>query len=131
MALGSTTAAAPVHRRTQGRLKVRLPAKIVTLTRTHAAILENISRKGARLQVDLLPTLGAQAVLRWDRYEAFGTISWASGEHCGVLFASVLAEEPLRATLALDEAAALPDQSDITTEAAREWAAGNRRSGFD
>ncbi len=130
MTFGSKSSDAPVRRRTQGRLKVRLPARIDTLSATHSAILENISRKGAKLVVEAPPKCGSNAVLRWDKYEAFGTISWVSGTRCGVLFASGLSEEPLRATLSLDEVTAMSDDTGFESLAAREWVEGSARSGF-
>lgn len=125
------TGFARLGKRSQGRLRVRLHAKIITIAATHAAILEDISRKGAKLSVDNPPKPGSDAVLRWDEYESFGTIAWVSGTRCGILFGNTLAEATLLATRTLDEVSHAPADMEIDREAAKAWVEGNTRFGFD
>jgi hypothetical protein len=118
------------RKRNQGRLDVRLHASIKTLSGSRAAILENISKSGAKLCVQVAVTKGSQVVVEWHGYEAFGTVAWASPTHCGVIFSSPVTEAVLRATVDINEKLALPDD-DADRIAAREWASGSARFGFD
>lgn len=131
MTIAANMSAPIVHKRKQGRIEVRLPAKLVLMSATHAAILNNLSRKGAKLSLDNPPPRGSDAVLRWGDFEAFGTISWVSGRRCGILFLSPLPEEPLRATLALNDAQRLPEDAEGDLGAARAWVEGTGRLGLD
>ncbi len=119
------------RQRTQGRLPVRLVAKVASRSRTHAAILENISKSGAKLSVDSAPPVGSEVILRWHGHELFGRVSWTSATHCGLAFDSIVPPALLEETLSLDEAAHVPDELDVTGAAAREWFDGEGRYGFD
>ena len=118
------------RKRTQGRLEIRLHATIRTLSGSHSVVLENISKKGAKLSVQAGLKKGSQVVLQWHGYEAFGTVSWSSSTHCGVILSSKVAESVLRSTLDLNETSYVPKE-DTARLAARAWADGSTRFGFD
>jgi PilZ domain len=131
MFLGPKSSPSLVHKRKQGRLAVRLHATLFTTTTAHAAILENLSRSGAKLRLEIPPPRGRDAVLRWDRFEAFGRVSWVTGSRCGLIFTSPLSEDALRTTLALNEASPAPEDAHSVSAAARAWVEGNGRIGLD
>jgi hypothetical protein len=118
------------RKRNQGRLDVRLHATIKTLSGSRAAILENISKSGAKLSVQDTVAKGSQVVVEWHGHEAFGTVAWSSATHCGVILSSPVTEAVLRSTLDLNETVGLPED-DADRIAARDWAIGSARFGFD
>jgi hypothetical protein len=120
-----------VRKRTQGRLAVRLVARLASKVRTHSAILENISKSGAKLSIDNPPQVGSEVILQWHGNELFGQVSWASPTQCGLAFASTVPPTLLEGALALDEAAHVPDELDVTGATARAWFDGGGRFGFD
>lgn len=75
MGLPSKLFGAQVGKRSHGRLRVQLHAKLSTLGTTHAVILQDISLRGAKLSLENPPKRGTDAVLKWYEYEAFGTIT--------------------------------------------------------
>jgi hypothetical protein len=128
---GRHLAARRVVRRTQGRLDVRLAAKLKSHGGTQPAILENVSKKGAKLQISAPPKVGTDAMLHWHGNEVLARVSWTSSTHCGLELYRSLSEELLRATLALDASDRVPDGLNSDEAAAKEWADGRARFGFD
>lgn len=128
---GSARPAASGRQRTQGRLAVRLVARLASRVKTHSGILENISKSGAKLAIDKPPQVGSEVILNWHGNELFGRVSWASATHCGLEFDTVVPPALLEATLSLDEAARVPDELDVTGVAAKDWFDGDGRYGFD
>jgi hypothetical protein len=118
-------------KRSQGRLEVRLQATLQTRSGTQSAILENISKSGAKLRATNPPAAGSDVILRWHEHEAFGSISWTSATHCGLRFPSILSPAQLQATLALDDIAHVPEELDDAAAAAKAWAEGSIRVGLD
>ena len=119
------------RKRTQGRLAVRLVARLASKVRTHSAILENISKSGAKLTIDNPPAVGSEVILQWHGNELFGQVSWASADQCGLVFASLVPPALLQSTLTLDETAHVPDELDLGGATARAWFDGDGRHGFD
>jgi hypothetical protein len=76
--------------RATARLTTGLEATVFLPGRTTRAQLENISRKGCRLQFAEPPRAGMTAIVKIDRIEALGTISWVRGMRCGVQFDSAV-----------------------------------------
>jgi hypothetical protein len=116
---GLTPSNQNTRKRTQGRLAVRLVARLASKVRTHSAILENISKSGAKLSVDSPPQIGSEVILQWHGNELFGQVSWTSPTQCGLVFASTVPPALLEGALALDEAAHVPDDLDVTGATAR------------
>lgn len=81
-------------KRSTGRLASGIDALLVLPGKSIPCVLENISRRGAKLQMDTPPQLGASIILRVDRIDAFGTVSWVRGLRCGIVF-----EEPIAVSL--------------------------------
>lgn len=98
-----------------------------TRTDTSRVILIDLSTTGARLLAENLPKAGTEAVLRWDKYEAFGEIVWVEGVHCGVSFFDPIPEQDVLATRELNDAARLPQDRELLRQAARHWVEGTTR----
>lgn len=111
-------------RRGRSRLRVRLPGKLQTRTGTSRVILIDLSTTGARIASDNLPKVGTEAMLHWDRYEAFGEVVWAGGVQFGLSFDDPISEEDVLATRELDDVARLPQDEELLRRAAREWVEG-------
>jgi hypothetical protein len=123
----SMRASAITGRRTYSRLRLRLPARLVLLDRTVSAILCDLSVGGAQVQLPDPAGVGRQAILAWSNFEAFGTIGWVEGNRCGITFEEPVAPPVLIATRDLNDAQALPDELEMTREAAHGWANGTYR----
>jgi hypothetical protein len=77
------------------RLATGLDASLVLPDRSVRCLIENVSRKGCRLQLDEPPRIGMTVLVKIDRSEALGTIMWVRGLKCGVSFASPLSLQAL------------------------------------
>lgn len=111
-------------RRGRSRLRVRLPAKLQTRIENARVILVDLSMTGARLVADNPPAVGTEAMLHWDRYEAFGEVVWAQGVQFGLSFEEPISEQDVLATRELDDVARLPHDKELLRQAAREWVEG-------
>jgi hypothetical protein len=123
-------ATASAGKRSKGRIELRLRAKLIGLANSQPAILENLSKTGAKLRVAAPLRIGSELVLQWHGSEALGKVSWSRGGQCGLTFAAPLGEPVLHQALALDAAERLPDEDDDRA-AARAWVEGNARIGID
>jgi len=117
----------PTGRRRRSRLRVRLPARLVTRTETRSVILSDLSLTGARVLTGSGLSPGCEAVLEWQGHEAFGEIVWHFGNACGLHFFDPLDEEALLATRAMDDAARLPQDRELLRQIARQWVEGSTR----
>jgi len=122
-----TTFAASPGRRARSRLRVRLPVKVTTLTATQTGVLADLSLTGARLLLDRPVGPGAEVLLQWAGYEAFGMVSWEHDGMCGVHFAEAITPKVLVATRDIDDAGQLPQDRDIARAVAGEWVMGRRK----
>jgi PilZ domain len=82
-------------KRANGRLAAGLDALLVLPGKSIRCTLDNISRRGAKLTMELPPVTDTTAILRVDRIEAFGTIIWVRGQRCGLLFEDPVAVSQL------------------------------------
>ena len=73
-------------RRSSARETAPLIAIFSTLSRSHDAVLVDISRTGARLSGDDLPELGEDFILTIEGIRTFGTVVWIGDGKCGVVF---------------------------------------------
>lgn len=81
------TTAAPIGRRRESRLRVRLDAQLITLDGTVRGVLADVSGWGARVSALNLPLRpGEEAVLQWCGREAFGVVVWAAAGQGGLCF---------------------------------------------
>jgi hypothetical protein len=114
-------------KRRHARLRVRLPAKLITLDGEFRVVLCDLSTGGARVGKPGLFLAGGEAVLLWDRFEVFGTLAWCRSGLFGVHFEAPIAKEWVMATRELDSATRLPDDDELNRQAAREWIVGQAR----
>ncbi|CCA94060.1 conserved hypothetical protein [Novosphingobium sp. PP1Y] len=114
-------------RREQSRLRVRLPVRLETRSVTCRAILIDLSSSGARLALENLPRVGTEALILWDKYEAFGEVVWAEGVQCGIAFFDPLPGDVVLKTRELDDAAHLPQDKELLRQVARQWVEGTTR----
>ena len=109
-------------RRRHSRLRVHLPAKLITLGGTIQVVLLNLSFSGAKVLLGKgAVQRGSSAVLNWGNFEAFCTVAWSEGGHCGLDFDEPLAPQVLIATRDLAD---ITPRVDANRDAAQDWAAG-------
>ncbi len=77
-------------RRSAPREKAPLFALFSTITRSHRAIVVDISATGARLRGTDLPGTGDLLEVSIDGLRAFASIIWSDGRQCGIAFESPL-----------------------------------------
>lgn len=116
---GSTT----TGRRSAPRVRLSVPARIETIRGFYRVTLVNLSRTGAQIEIEDLPAIGSDVVLKCGTIDAFATVRWARGGRCGLHF-----DEPIDQTDVLlqrhaAEAAARSPKA-AEWQAAREWAGG-------
>lgn len=114
-------------KREHSRLRVRLPSKLVTLDGDFRVVLNDLSAGGARLSKPGLMLAAGDAVLLWDRFEAFGKLAWCRSGLIGMRFEEPIPTEWVIATRQLDSAAHLPDDEELKRRVAREWVMGKVR----
>ncbi|MCX7285083.1 MAG: PilZ domain-containing protein [Novosphingobium sp.] len=74
-------------RRSDARVRLHLPARLVMLAGTQQCILEDLSVTGAAIiPQGALPQPGASAIMICEHLEAFGLIRWARHGRCGFMF---------------------------------------------
>lgn len=113
---------AEAGRRRHSRLRVHLPARLITLGGTFPVILLNLSFSGARVMIGSgAVSQGGSAVLNWGAFEAFCTVAWAANGHCGLDF-----DEPLhpQVLLATRDLADITPRVDASRVAAHDWVVG-------
>ena len=113
-----------------GRKAVRddmmIPAAVMTVTDTVKVDLLDVSRTGAKLRGDNLPSPGQEVMVLLGKLEAFGRVVWRDENQCGVHFDIALSE----LALALIEAERDPLVSRRSGEvslAAVDWHSGLAR----
>lgn len=114
----------PAGRRRHSRLRLNLAGRLITLDGTVPLTLLDLSRTGARIVLGQGLARGGDAVLTWDRFEAFCTIAWISGQQCGLDFDEPLHEDVLHKTRTIADADPHRNES---RAAARAWASGQVR----
>nr|WP_144906801.1 PilZ domain-containing protein [Novosphingobium taihuense] len=124
---GTSVSAVPQGRRSDARVRLHLPARLILLTGTQHCILEDLSATGAAIiPEEGLPQVGASAILQCEHIEAFGVVRWARYGRCGLMFEEKL---PLSQVVSLrhfsDNFAATERERHI--ERARAWVQGKSR----
>ena len=114
-------------RRSEPRAYVVVPAAAEALTGRRQVRILDVSRAGARIEGNDLPSAGKDIILKCAGVDTFGTIAWSTGGRCGMQF-----EEPISGgeLLALRELSAAIEKSEMTPEerqAAADWANGLAR----
>lgn len=120
---------APVGRREDARVRVRLAARLVSLAGTQAVRLNNLSRGGASVTTELPMKRGADAILQWRNVEAFAQVTWVEGCRCGLRFEQPIPDEAvLLARSASDNRSSLLRAEQLA--AARAFSKGTLRVGY-
>ena len=107
---------------------MRLEAQIITLDGTARTVMADLSRNGARV-TGLLPKLRThqQAIIQWNRFEAFGVIAWVEGNQCGLLFDEPLSQPVLLKTRELYDTAPLQSARELARDSASAFVQGKVR----
>lgn len=87
-----------VTRRAFQRVQIDCDAQLVTPGSYRAVRLRDLSRSGARLEMENPPPEGTTALLRWFSHESLCTVVWTSPIACGVSFVRPIAEEVVGAS---------------------------------
>jgi hypothetical protein len=113
-------------RRKAGRLRVELPAQLLTLDGHPKANLCDISRSGARLRISHPLKIGDDVVINWLNFEGFGHVVWVKDEFAGVEFYDPIDEDILLKTREIIDYGLDPGEEGAAREAARNWYLGYR-----
>ena len=104
-------------KRKAGRLRLRLPAQVISHRGAVRAVLCDLSEGGAKIFTRSELVCGRDLVLQWEGSEAFGTLIWQRDGFYGIEF-----DEPTSsATLA--ETRQLQDAQGMRANAVAEWLA--------
>lgn len=114
----------PTGKRANARLRVRLPAKLITLHGEYRLALIDLSASGARVGQPGLDCLPGNAILQWTGHEVFGRIVWVRDGLAGVRFDEPIPDEWVLATRRIAEASPMPGDSELHRHAARDWVSG-------
>lgn len=114
-------------KRSESRLRVRLPARLISHHGEYNVVLRDLSQHGASIERAGLPQQSGDAVLIWGKYEGFGKVKWSRDGRCGILFYDEIPPKWLIATRDLDDAEHLPEDRELHRQAAGAWVAGRSR----
>ena len=93
-------ATVPAERRGAARSRIDCPVRLHLMVGVRAGSLWDLSETGARIQLDQPPKVGAEALLKWQTYEAFCRVVWVTDDMCGIAFdrplSSAMLDESLR-----------------------------------
>lgn len=116
----------PTGRRGDPRLRLTLPAELITLNGQGAAQIENLSLSGARVATHLALNPGSSCLLRWLDQEVFAIVKWARNNRCGLIFDEHLSEDTLLRTRNM-EAQAQRVEEERWQHSARDFVNGRGR----
>jgi hypothetical protein len=114
-------------KRSESRLRVRLPARLIGLDFNYSVILSDLSEFGARVELQGEPLPECDVVLTWHEYEGFGRIRWSHSGETGIGFYDPIPRNWLIATRDLDSVNRLGSNRDLDRRHAREWVMGKTR----
>ena len=116
-------------RRAHSRLRLGIPARILSLDGLQRATLVDLSQSGARLQLDSPAKVGG-GMLAWLGFETFGDAVWQVGDQMALHF-----DEPIPAAWVLATRQWAPTEQRAerlrTRDAAREWVGGRAALGSE
>lgn len=102
----------PLVRGQRGHARVRIgvPARLVTMNGTSSCVLIDVSQSGARVCAAEPPRVGATVIVERISPELFGTVEWQRGDKFGVRFDTMLT---------LDDVVQLRQLGDLEPQRAR------------
>ena len=74
------------ERRTTLRSRVNCPVQLQLASGERTGCMWDLSERGARVQMDNPPPVGARVILEWTCYDAVCKVAWASETMCGLMF---------------------------------------------
>ena len=80
-------------RRSNARARLNIRAKIVLLDGQCGCTVDNLSRKGARIEADWPIKVGDQGILQREELDEFFTVHWVRGGRYGISFEEEVPEE--------------------------------------
>jgi len=113
-------------RRGRSRLRLRLPARLTTVSATTPVILLDLSLTGAKITAPQAAKTGQQCFVNWEGHEAFGTLVWVRSGMCGIAFDRAITPAQLIETRDRFDCDPLPDDHELLCRAALDWVAGRR-----
>jgi hypothetical protein len=112
----------PAGRRRDSRLRVQLPARLITYDGHLQGTLINLSFRGAKVLIfGQVPQRGTKGLLGWDQFEALCRVAWAEDSYVGLDFDGPLPPHVVLDTRALAD---LSPRIDASRKAASDWASG-------
>ncbi|MBB3861426.1 hypothetical protein GGQ88_002710 [Novosphingobium hassiacum] len=117
----------PPGRRSNARVRLHIPARLILLSGVQHCILEDLSVTGAAIiPQETLPPVGTSGILQCNGVEAFGNIQWSRYGRCGIMFDEPL---PLANVIALRHVADAYEDNERERfrDSARAWVQGSTR----
>ena len=100
-------------------------AVFTTVTKSHGAVLVDISATGARLRTAELPQFGEEMMVSVETIRAFGCVAWVRGDQFGIAFDEALPPAAvLQLRTRLSRSAGLPLEMSAALD---DWATGLAR----
>ena len=100
-------------------------AVFTTVTKSHPAVLVDISATGARLRTGDLPEFGEELMVNVESVRAFGCVAWVRGDQFGVAFDEALsATDVHQLRCRLSKSAGLPPEMSAAMD---DWTTGLAR----
>jgi len=115
-----------IGRRRDSRLRVGVPAQIITLHGQFTASLADLSQSGAHIRTKGGLVRGEELVVTWLGFEAFGTVVWTALGEAGLEFDEPLAVPILLQTRQQVDQGLAPSSEQAAYEGARSWYMGYR-----
>ncbi len=116
----------PIGRRRDARLRLDIPAQLITLDGQLTASLADLSQSGAHIRASSRTIHRGDAVLYWMGFEAFGRIVWSTDTEAGLEFDELLAPAVLLQTRMQVDCGRIPSLEQMAYEGARSWYTGYR-----
>jgi hypothetical protein len=103
-----------IGRRSHGRLRLYLPAQMVTIHGRQHVQLQNLSRGGLKVCWSDPVRVGSWVVIVWTHYELFGSVIW-SQNLCGGVELEVPLPETMVLAMRAHETSAAPKPNEVST----------------
>jgi len=116
---------ANVGRRGAPRLRLSIPARLVTVSGTRRCVLLDVSRKGAQISLRQTLAEGEGGFLRFASYEVFASVIREATGLNGVEFDEEISDEDVLAIRRFAEAYEVDKRAALKAEA-RAWVTGGR-----